>query len=130
MALERDGYRVTRLPVDCDGLLKLADLENAITVETAVVSLMWANNETGVLFPIAEIAQVCRSRGVLFHCDAVQVAGKVCINVRTLPVDYLTVTGHKFHAPKRHRCVICTTASAVCAVHLRWASGEQPPGRN
>jgi len=61
--------------VDRDGLLKLADLENAITDETAVVSLMWANNETGVLFPVKEIAELCRARGVLFHCDAVQAAG-------------------------------------------------------
>ena len=72
-----DGYRVTYLPVDRDGLLKLADLENAVTDETAVVSLMWANNETGVLFPVKEIAGFCRSRGVLYHCDAVQAAGTV-----------------------------------------------------
>src|SRR5206468_158913 len=77
MALEKDGYRVTYLPVDRDGLLKLADLENAITDETAVVSLMWANNETGVLFPVKEIAGICRARGVLYHRDAVQAAGKV-----------------------------------------------------
>jgi len=81
-------------------LLKLADLENAITDETAVVSLMWANNETGVLFPVKEIAELCRARGVLFHCDAVQAAGKIEIDVRTVPVDYLSITGHKFHAPK------------------------------
>ena len=81
MALEKDGYRVTYLPVDRDGLLKLADLENAVTDETAVVSLMWANNETGVLFPVKEIAEICRSRGVLYHCDAVQAAGKVEIDV-------------------------------------------------
>ncbi len=65
-------YHVTYLPVDRDGLLKVADLEEAITDHTAVVSLMWANNETGVLFPVKEIAEVCRARGVLFHCDAVQ----------------------------------------------------------
>jgi cysteine desulfurase len=76
MALEKEGYRVTYLPVDRDGLLKIADLENAITNETALVSLMWANNETGVLFPVKEIAETCRSRGVLYHCDAVQAAGK------------------------------------------------------
>ncbi|MBI3053623.1 MAG: IscS subfamily cysteine desulfurase [Betaproteobacteria bacterium] len=100
MALEKDGYRVTYLPVDRDGLLKLADLENTIGNETSVVSLMWANNETGVLFPVKEIAEICRSRGVLYHCDAVQVAGKIEMDVRKLPIDYLSLTGHKFHAPK------------------------------
>ena len=100
MALETEGYRVTYLPVDREGLLKLADLDNAITDDTAVVSLMWANNETGVLFPVKEIAEICQSRGVLYHCDAVQAAGKVDINLRSLPINYLSLTGHKFHAPK------------------------------
>ena len=100
MALEKESYRVTYLPADRDGLLKLADLENTITDETAVVSLMWANNETGVLFPVKEIAEICKSRGVLYHCDAVQAAGKVPIDVRQMPADYLSLTGHKFHTPK------------------------------
>lgn len=81
-------------------MLNLADLENAITDETAVVSLMWANNETGVLFPVKEIAEICRTRGVLYHCDAVQAAGKVEIDLRKVQVDYLSLTGHKFHASK------------------------------
>ena len=99
-ALEKDGYRVTCLPVNRDGLLNIADLENALTDQTAVVSLMWANNETGVLFPVQEIAELCRERGVLFHCDAVQAAGKVEMNVRAMQVDYLSLSGHKFYAPK------------------------------
>ena len=99
-ALEGEGHRVMYLPVDTEGLLKVADLENALTPETAVVSLMWANNETGVLFPVKQIAEVCKSRGVLFHCDAVQAAGKIEIDVRRVPADYLSLTGHKFHAPK------------------------------
>ena len=100
MALAKEGYRVTYLPVDRDGLLTLADLENAITDDTAIVSLMWANNETGVLFPVKEIAEICRSRGVLYHCDAVQAAGKIEIDVQKISIDYLSLTGHKFHAPK------------------------------
>lgn len=100
LALERDGVRVTYLPVNHDGLLKLADLENAITDKTAIVSLMWANNETGVLFPIEKIATVCKARGTLFHCDAVQATGKLAIDVRKIPVDYLSITGHKLNAPK------------------------------
>ncbi len=100
LSLEKEGVKVTYLPVNRDGLLNIADLEASITDETAVVSLMWANNETGVLFPVADIAQVCKVRGVLFHCDAVQAAGKVEINLREVLVDYLSVTGHKFGAPK------------------------------
>lgn len=100
MALEKEGYRVTRLSVDRDGLLKLADLDAAITDDVAVVSLMWANNETGVLFPVKEIAEICRAHGVLYHCDAVQAAGRVPIDIRQVSADYLSLTGHKFHAPK------------------------------
>ena len=99
-ALEKEGVEVTYLPVDREGLLKVADLDAAITDETAIVSLMWANNETGVLFPIEEAAQLCKSRGVLFHCDAVQAVGKIRIDLERTPVDYLSVTGHKIHAPK------------------------------
>jgi cysteine desulfurase len=94
------GYRVSYLPVDREGLLSMADLEAALDESTAVVSLMWANNETGVLFPVEDIAALCRSRGVLYHCDAVQCAGKVAMNARGIPFDYLSITGHKFGAPK------------------------------
>jgi cysteine desulfurase len=94
------GYRVTYLPVDREGLLSMADLEAALDDNTAVVSLMWANNETGVLFPVEDIAPLCRSRDVLYHCDAVQCAGKVSMNARSIPFDYLSITGHKFGAPK------------------------------
>ena len=94
------NYRVTYLPVDSGGLLAPVDLENALREDTAIVSLMWANNETGVLFPVAEIAAMCRGRGILYHCDAVQVAGKMPINLRQFPCDYLSLTGHKIGASK------------------------------
>jgi cysteine desulfurase len=93
-------YRVTYLPVDREGLLSVADLEYALSDDTALVSLMWANNETGVLFPIEDIAQLCRSRGILYHCDAVQAVGKLPVKVQDLPIDYLSLTGHKIGAPK------------------------------
>lgn len=99
--LERHhGYRVTYLPVDREGLLSITGLENALTEDTAIVSLMWANNETGVLFPVDKIAQLCRSRGVPYHCDAVQAVGKLLIDVGSIPFDYLSITGHKFGAVK------------------------------
>jgi cysteine desulfurase len=99
-ALEREGYRVAYLPVDSKGLLKVADLEAAITEQTAIVSLMWANNETGVLFPVERIAEICHARGVPYHCDAVQAAGRIEVDVRRVPIDYLALTGHKLNAPK------------------------------
>src|SRR5690606_3057002 len=77
--LEAQGVRVTRLPVNEEGLLDLSTLDAAITEDTAIVSLMWANNETGVIFPVAEISALCRERSVPFHCDAVQAAGKLPI---------------------------------------------------
>lgn len=94
------GYRVTYLPVDREGLLSMKDLENAIAADTALVSLMWANNETGVLFPVAEIAALCRSRKLLYHCDAVQAVGKMNFELGSFPCDYLSLTGHKIGAAK------------------------------
>lgn len=98
--LETQGVRVTRLPVNAEGLLDLAALDAAFADDTALVSLMWANNETGVLFPVAEIAARCRARGVPFHCDAVQVAGKLTIDLKATPIDYLALSAHKVGGPK------------------------------
>lgn len=98
--LQRKGYDVTYLPVESDGLLDVHLLEKSIRPDTAIVSVMMANNETGVLFPIAEIAAICRSKGVLCHTDAVQVPGKLKIDVKELGVDFLSLSAHKLHAPK------------------------------
>jgi len=97
---EKEGYAVTSLGVDDKGRLDLEELSRAIRKETALVSVMYANNETGTLFPIPEIAALCRSRGVLLHTDAVQAVGKVPIDLSELPVDMLVLSGHKLHAPK------------------------------
>ncbi|MBM4018219.1 MAG: cysteine desulfurase NifS [Planctomycetes bacterium] len=99
-APDRPHYRVTELGVDAQGMINLKELEAAIDDETALVSVMWANNETGVMFPIEEIGAICRRRGVLLHTDAVQAVGKVPINLSKLPVDMLSLSGHKLHAPK------------------------------
>jgi cysteine desulfurase len=86
--------------VDRDGLLNLEALEASLSADTAVVSLHWANNETGVLFPIQTIAELCQDHGIPLHCDAVQAAGKEVIDTRRTPVNYLSISGHKFYAPK------------------------------
>lgn len=98
--LEKKGYDVTYLSVDSKGQLDLAELEAAIRPDTALVSVMFANNETGTIFPIAKIAEIVKSKGVLFHVDAVQAVGKEIIDLQKLPIDFLALSGHKLHAPK------------------------------
>ncbi|HIH2654443.1 TPA: IscS subfamily cysteine desulfurase [Burkholderia cenocepacia] len=98
--LERQGFDVTYLDVREDGLLDLDALQQALRADTILVSVMLANNETGVIQPVAEIGALCRARGIVFHCDAVQAAGKIPVDVNALNVDLLTVTAHKVYGPK------------------------------
>jgi cysteine desulfurase len=98
--LEKKGYAVTYLPVDELGMVKPIDLEKAITPKTVLVTIMHANNEVGTIEPITELNRIASSRGVLFHTDAAQSVGKVRVPVEELGVDFLTIAGHKFYAPK------------------------------
>jgi len=98
--LSRNGYRVTFVPVDRKGCLDLDFLYDSLTPDTAVVSVMWANNETGTLFPVEEISRQVKERGIVFHTDAVQAVGKIPINLKDSGVDMLSISGHKLHAPK------------------------------
>ncbi len=98
--LEKRGYRVTWLKVDENGGLDLEELRSALTDDTALVSVMWANNETGVIFPVEQIGAIVKAKGIPFHVDAVQAAGKLHLNVKDLPIDLMTISGHKFYAPK------------------------------
>ena len=99
-ALAKRGYEITWLGVDEQGLIDVEELERAIRPETALVTVMWANNETGVLFPIPEIARIVRAKGALFHTDAVQAVGKMPMSLRDLPINFLSLSGHKLHCPK------------------------------
>jgi cysteine desulfurase len=98
--LGRKGYRITELSVDREGRLDLDELRESLTDETALVSIMYANNETGVIFPIEEIGEIVKARGISFHTDAVQAAGKIPLTMKKSKLDLLSISGHKLHAPK------------------------------
>lgn len=98
--LRQKGYRVTEIGVDGAGRLDMEELKAAVDDDTAIVSLMWANNETGVIFPVEEAAVIAKAKGALFHTDAVQAVGKIPINMAASCIDMLSVSGHKLHAPK------------------------------
>lgn len=98
--LEKEGYQIISIGVSETGTLDWDAFEEALTDEVAVVSLMWANNETGVLFPIERIAHLIKEKGILFHMDAVQAIGKIPVCLAQIPIDYLSFSGHKFHGPK------------------------------
>jgi cysteine desulfurase len=98
--LEKKGYRVTWLHVDGEGMLDLDELRDSLGDDTALVSVMAANNETGVIFPVETVGEIVKAKGIPFHVDAVQAVGKIPLNMKNSPVDLLTISGHKFHAPK------------------------------
>lgn len=98
--LKREGFEVTLLPVHSDGFVRVEELKDAIREDTALVTIMFANNEIGTVQPIAEIGKICRERGVIFHTDAVQAAGHIKIDVKAQNIDMLSIASHKFHGPK------------------------------
>ncbi len=124
--LEKTGFSVTYLPVNQDGLISVLDLDQAITEQTAVVTLMWANNETGVISPVEEIGSVCRERAVLFHCDAVQAAGKIQIDSISSSPDFLTLSAHKIYGPKGCGALIMSEKNLKNPVLF---GGQQEGGR-
>jgi cysteine desulfurase len=123
--LARRGYEITWLPVDNLGRLDLDRLERAIRLDTALVTLLWANNETGVLFPIREIARITKARKVALHVDAVQAVGKLALNVADLGLQFLSLSGHKLHCPKGVGALYVNKRTRFTP----WLRGSQESGR-
>jgi cysteine desulfurase len=98
--LEEQGVKVTYLPVNEEGIVEAHTVKSFITDKTALVSIMWASNETGMIFPIREIGEICKEKGVLFHSDAVQAVGKIRVDLQMTHVDFVSMSAHKFHGPK------------------------------
>lgn len=98
--LEEQGVKVTYLPVNDQGIVEAHTVKSFITDKTALVSIMWANNETGMIFPIEEIGNICKEKGVLFHTDGVQAVGKIPVDMQSVNVDFMSFSAHKFHGPK------------------------------
>lgn len=125
-ALEKEGFEVTYLDVHRNGIVKPEELEAAITDKTALVTIMYANNEIGTIQPIAEIGAICKKHGVLFHTDAVQAVGNVEINVKDQNIDMLSLSGHKIHAPKGVGALYIRNG---CVIHNFMDGGAQERGK-
>ncbi len=128
--LSRNGYQVTFVPVDNLGRLDVDYLYDHLSDQTAIVSLMWANNETGVIFPVREIARRVRKQGAVFHTDAVQAVGKLPINMAENDIDLLSLSGHKLHAPKGRGGALYPARHEVRAFSDGRPSGTRPAGRH
>jgi cysteine desulfurase len=123
---ESRGYEVSVVPVDAEGLVDLGEVERVLRPDTALVSMIWGNNETGVLGPVGGVAELCRGRGVPLHVDAVQVAGKLRLDVAELRPDFLSLSGHKFRAPKGVGCLYVRRGTVF---HPWVVGGGQESGR-
>ncbi len=113
---------MTYLPVNDQGIVEAHTVRAFITEKTALVSIMWANNETGMIFPIKEIGEICKEKGVLFHTDGVQAVGKIPVNMQEVHVDFMSMSAHKFHGPKGIGALYIRRFSRIDSVVARWRS--------
>ena len=125
-ALEKEGAKVTYLPVNSQGIIEAHLVRSFITDKTALVSIMWASNETGMIFPIKEIGDICKEKGVLFHSDGVQAVGKIPVDLQAVHVDFLSMSAHKFHGPKGIGALYIKNSQALSPL---LNGGEQMGGR-
>lgn len=126
--LESSGWRVTYLPVDQFGQISVDQLKESVTDETSLVSIMWGNNEIGTIQPVEEIANFCAEKGVVFHCDAVQAAGRVAIDVDCLPISMLSLSAHKVYGPKGAGALFVRDLSKQSLISPRLFGGGQERG--
>ena len=129
--LEKEGYTIHRMPVDKAGRLNLNAYQHLLSDKVAIASVMWANNETGTIFPVAEMAEMANAEGVMFHTDAVQAVGKIPMMLQDTKIDMLSLSGHKLHAPKqRYRCFVLASRHALSSFVTRRSSGTRQKSGN